>query len=90
MFVTQVTAVECPLCRDWIYSRATHDCHSCSCGAISVDGGFDYLRVLWSGQMGQAHPPTRQIEVTGSRQQLFHDWTTGGQDFGWVHPAERI
>jgi len=89
MFVTKVTAVECAACGDWIYSRTRHDCHSCSCGAVTVDGGLDYLRVLWKHEVVEA-PLTRQIEVSGSRQQLFHDWSNGGEQYGWIRPAVAI
>jgi len=91
MGVVKVTAAECPQCEDWIYSRAPHDCHSCSCGAITVDGGFDYLRVLWKQDVcGNSAPPTRFVEVDATRQQLFHDWSLGSRSYGWIHPAEAV
>lgn len=34
----------CALCGDSIQSTNRHDYVSCACGAISVDGGLDYLR----------------------------------------------
>jgi hypothetical protein len=38
--------VLCRLCLDLIQSKHRHDFESCTCGAISVDGGPDYFRVL--------------------------------------------
>jgi hypothetical protein len=35
---------QCRKCDDVIVSEHRHDFRSCSCGAISVDGGNDYLR----------------------------------------------
>jgi hypothetical protein len=35
---------KCLLCGDTIWSAHQHDFKSCSCGAISVDGGMAYLR----------------------------------------------
>ena len=35
---------KCKICGDVIESRNTHDYVTCSCGAVSVDGGLDYLR----------------------------------------------
>lgn len=35
---------ECKDCGDIIESKYRHDFVTCSCGAISVDGGKDYLR----------------------------------------------
>lgn len=37
-------AVTCLGCGDFIYSAHRHHFNTCSCGAISVDGGQDYLR----------------------------------------------
>lgn len=36
--------VECLKCGDKPYSGHRHDMSSCKCGAISVDGGTDYLK----------------------------------------------
>ena len=37
-------AAQCAKCGDTIESTYQHDFVSCSCGAIFVDGGHDYLR----------------------------------------------
>lgn len=37
-------AVRCRLCGDVIESKHRHDYVTCSCGNVSVDGGFEYLR----------------------------------------------
>lgn len=37
-------AVICNKCDDYIFSGNRHDFKSCKCGAVSVDGGMDYLR----------------------------------------------
>lgn len=37
-------AAECTLCGDVVRSTNRHDCRSCKCGAIAVDGGSDYAR----------------------------------------------
>lgn len=37
-------AVTCLSCGDFIYSAHRHHFNTCTCGAISVDGGQDYLR----------------------------------------------
>lgn len=36
----------CLDCHDVIASLWRHDFNSCKCGAVSIDGGRDYLRVL--------------------------------------------
>jgi hypothetical protein len=37
-------AAQCAKCEDVIESKYKHDFVSCSCGAIFVDGGKDYIR----------------------------------------------
>ena len=36
--------IKCKNCGDVIESKDRHDFKSCKCGAVSVDGGKDYLR----------------------------------------------
>lgn len=36
--------IKCKKCGDIIESTYRHDFKSCKCGAVSVDGGKDYLR----------------------------------------------
>jgi hypothetical protein len=40
--------VHCVRCGDEPYSANRHDFRPCQCGAVSVDGGQDYLRRLGS------------------------------------------
>ena len=42
-------AVKCKICGDVIESVHTHDYKTCSCGAVSVDGGKDYLKRSFPG-----------------------------------------
>ena len=36
--------IQCNKCKDIIESTYRHEFKSCACGAVSVDGGIDYLR----------------------------------------------
>ena len=40
-----VSTIQCPKCKDTIYSRTRHDFRSCSCKSIFIDGGLDYTKV---------------------------------------------
>ena len=42
--------VKCNHCGDIIESRHRHDFRTCSCGAVSVDGGRDYLRRCYKAE----------------------------------------
>lgn len=37
--------IACPRCGDEVYSNSRHDFESCLCGAVFIDGGWDYKRV---------------------------------------------
>ena len=36
--------IKCKKCGDIIESKSTNDYKRCSCGAVAVDGGKDYLK----------------------------------------------
>lgn len=36
--------IKCKKCGNIIESKSTNDYKSCSCGAVAVDGGIDYLK----------------------------------------------
>ncbi len=37
--------VRCAKCNDSVYSNSRHDLVTCKCGAVFIDGGFDYRRL---------------------------------------------
>ena len=80
-----VNAITCDVCKHVIFSRAHHDFHSCPCGAVSVDGGFEYLRVLWSSAQGEM-PASRRILVQATRRELYQDWNSGKDKWGVFSP----
>jgi len=75
----KVKAIKCNKCLDIIYSRARHDYHSCSCGNISIDGGFDYTRVG-----GQTFPKIFDFEIKATKKQLYDDWNNMKDKYGLV------
>ena len=38
--------IRCKECKDLLHSKHRHDFVTCSCGAVSVDGGDDYCRIM--------------------------------------------
>lgn len=68
----KVQAIQCPNCKDIIYSCAHHDFHSCSCGGVEVDGGFEYLRYGWNPDIQRPEPI--EIEVDATKRELYDDW----------------
>ena len=40
--------LKCFGCGTVIESRHRHDFVTCTCGDVSIDGGLDYQRILWS------------------------------------------
>lgn len=45
-------AARCLVCGDLLYSRHHYDFKTCCCGRLSVDGGPDYIRRVWSDIAG--------------------------------------
>jgi hypothetical protein len=77
---TRVVAIECPKCGDLIYSRARHDFHWCSCKEVAIDGGFDYVRLAFT-----TIQPKQHIKyVNATRQELYDDWNTQKNKFGFI------
>jgi hypothetical protein len=80
--VITVNAVRCRECGDIIYSRARHDFHACGCGKSIIDGGFDYVKTMWSTPFG---PPERlTIQVEATKRELLDDWDTGRDRYGRI------
>ena len=80
----KITAIQCPKCKDIIYSRAIHDCRYCRCGEVCIDGGLYYERVGFKSE-----PPKRlQIEIDATKEELYEDWNFGKDKFGLIKPKE--
>ena len=80
--MTKVYAIQCPRCKDKIFSRAHHDCHHCSCGACMIDGGFEYSRVGFDPKVGE--PTSVEIEVKQTKQELYDDWNKSKDKYGII------
>lgn len=39
-------AVKCRICGSYIRTNTGYDCIPCACGAVAVDGGDQYVRIL--------------------------------------------
>lgn len=76
----KVGAIICPECGDIIYSRARHDFHSCSCGQVAIDGGFDYKKVCFKGKT----PEHLIMEIEATKKELYDDWNEGKNQFGII------
>jgi ribosomal protein L37AE/L43A len=80
-----ITGIVCPKCKEFIYSRARHDWHTCNCRYSFIDGGFEYLRYgVKSGK-----PVVRTIQLRVSKIALLQDWNTGTDKYGRI-PCGRI
>jgi len=76
----KVHAFICPKCGDKVYSRTMQDCRSCSCGEISVDGGFDYS---WAESKNEV-PEEIEIEISTTKEDLYNDWDLKEEKFGII------
>lgn len=77
----KVNAIQCPECKDIIFSRAQHDFHYCSCGNTFIDGGFDYCRF---GAKDLDKVKSMQIDVNATAKDLYDDWAKSKDKFGLI------
>ncbi len=76
----KVQYIKCKDCGDIIYSRSRHDYRTCICGAVSIDGGFDYLKVSFEN-----HPPkVRTMNIRATKKQLYDDWSMAINKYGLI------
>jgi len=78
---TRVSCIQCPNCGDIIYSRAHHDCNTCSCGDVFIDGGFSYTR-YGAKDIKKTKVFTKYVSVT--RKDLYDDWAKGADKYGFI------
>lgn len=45
--------IQCPKCREILFSEYSKDHKECGCGAVRIDGGRDYLRYGWSSDLSK-------------------------------------
>jgi hypothetical protein len=80
----KITAHRCSTCKDVLYSRATHDFRTCGCGKTSVDGGFDYTRLVFKKEK----PEAVEVDVNVTKDQLYDDWNNRINKYGIVKEKE--
>ena len=81
-----VYAITCPKCKTTIFSRSCHDFRSCPCGAMSIDGGFDYTKVNFDPK--RVKPPRPfPVEINQTIVELYQDWNTNTNNYGLIQPA---
>lgn len=79
--MVKVNAIQCPNCKDTIYSRACHDCRHCSCGNIFIDGGLDYYR---AGGKYIEESKNVKIKINATKKELWDDWNYGTDNYGLI------
>ena len=79
---TEVASIQCKNCKDIIYSRDHHDFRSCSCRDVSIDGGFNYVKICFKS--GEEVPKITKIMINASKKQLFDDWNKRKNKFGLI------
>jgi hypothetical protein len=80
-----IKALKCECCKTIIFSRARHDYRSCACGAIAIDGGFDYQKVCW--KPGTDYTAV-EVDVDATAKELYEDWNLGLDRYGLIPEGE--
>ena len=76
----KVTAAFCPECNVWIFSRCPRDCRDCPGKHIFIDGGFEHLRLGFTGKL----PRTKDFNIRATKAELYIDWNEGVDKFGII------
>lgn len=79
----QITAIQCKKCKAIVYSRTTHDMRTCPCGAVSIDGGREYVRICGDYD---GYILIYNFEVKATPLQLYKDWNSYADKYGVVKP----
>ena len=78
-----ICGIVCPCCEDFVFSRAQHDMRRCTCGAIAVDGGRDYLKATWDHKR-VAMPKVALRYITQTDAVLVRDWNQSIDKYGII------
>ena len=66
-------ALICPKCENTIVSLYRHDFYKCPCGTLTVDGGFDYGRVLYNGDPTTIGTPSYEQILDAVRARVLEE-----------------
>lgn len=79
----KVNCVECPICKEIVYSRSHYDCRKCSCGDTYIDGGFEYTRVGFNPKNGEPKMLLKELKNV-TKKQLDKDFNLGINKYGKI------
>jgi hypothetical protein len=86
---TTVLAIQCPQCFDIVYSRNRHDMRSCCCGSISIDGGFDYVKLSYDpSKVKLDESPTFKLVVPLTKKEIYDDWNRRKDELGIIRISD--
>jgi len=82
-----VNMLVCGSCGWGVYSRARHDFRRCLCGAVHVDGGFDYFKCGYDPEKVTTRFVSYTLRVK-KRETLYDDWNKSRDKYGLVPPEK--
>lgn len=82
---TKIAAIICKNCNSIIYSRCGHDFHYCPCKKCAIDGGFEYIRILFESESVYE---CIQIRIKPDKKELYTDWNHKKDLFGTILPKK--
>lgn len=77
----EIHAIKCKVCNNTIFSRARHDLRTCECGNVSIDGGFDYIKIS-VGDGG--YNPVKLTLNKVTKEILYDDWNKSKDKYGVI------
>jgi hypothetical protein len=77
----KVNSIQCPICKEVVFSRTRHDLRYCGCGCVGIDGGREYTKINFHGTKA---PAVNQVEIYQTPAELYNDWRTNADNFGRI------
>ncbi len=77
-----MNSAQCLGCLSVLVSRHRHDFVTCACGALSIDGGLDYQRIVWDQEV-----PFKILEE-GEHPFTFESQQESGTEWTAAPPAD--
>ena len=82
----EVKAVQCPQCKDLIFSRTRDDFRTCSCQTSYIEGGRSFLKYGFTDPAVKAFRTLKPevVLVDATEEELYEDWAHKTNKYGLI------
>ena len=80
----KITAIQCKVCGDIIWSRAEYDYHYCTCESVAIDGGVNPHKFVGNRDDYEI----KEIELDITEDDAHDDWNNRTNKLGIIHTKD--